>query len=306
MSDLIWFWAQHRMRQVLMAASLAAALPAAFVPPALAQTAATAATATPAAAQALLPDDVRSRGTLIAAMPLDFEPYNYFDASNTKVGLDVDIFTALAEVLGLRPDIQRIGFASIVPSVASGRADVGMSAMAITTPRLQQVSFVRYGIYANGLIVRNGNPSGITTTDACGHSVAVEKGTQPLLVWQDKSKQCEAQGKKPIQISVFDGEGPQVLAVQSGRADAAGVGFATALVAAEHSDGKLEAAPGGPVPNASSDSGIAVGRQRRQLAEAIEAALKVIVADGRYDAIFKKWSLQDAKASPTLVAAPVQ
>ncbi len=302
MSYIDWRQVRRRTLPALLAGILAAALPA-VARPALAQGTPV---ATEASARALVPAEIRKRGTLIAGMPMDFEPYNYFDAQNHKIGLDVDVLSAIANVLGLRPEIERIGFSSIIPSVMSGRVDVGMSAMAITPVRLKQVSFVRYGVYGNGLIVRKGNPSGIRTTDACGHSIAVEKGTQPLILWTDKSKECQAAGKPPIRLLVFDGEGPQVLAVTSGRADAAGVGYATALVAIDHSNGKLDAAPGGPVPGGSSDSGICFARNREHLGRAIEAALQVVVADGRYKAIFDKWKMSDWEATPQLLQASAQ
>lgn len=254
------------------------------------------------AARALVPDDVRSKGVLVAAMPLDFEPFNYLDSQNRPIGLDVDIFNAIVGVLGLKPDIERIGFASIIPSVRGGRVDVGMSAMGILKPRLSQVSFVRYGHFSNGLIVRKGNPSGITDTDGCGHTIALEKGTQPLLLWQEIAKKCEVDGKPKIAIMVFDGEGPQVLAVEAGRADAAGVGYATAVVAAEHSGGKLEAAPGGPVPGGTVESGIAFSKDRPALGAAIDAALRVLVANGTYDQIFAKWQLSVERATPAVIA----
>jgi polar amino acid transport system substrate-binding protein len=253
------------------------------------------------AARARLPADVRDKGVLVAAMPLDFEPFNYLNSENLPVGLDVDIFNAIANVLGLKPQVQRIGFASIIPSVRGGRVDVGMSAMGILKPRLTQVSFVRYGHFSNGLIVRAGNPSGITDTDGCGHTIALEKGTQPLLLWQDIAMKCEADGKPKINIMVFDGEGPQVLAVEDGRADAAGVGYATAVVAAEHSGGKLAAAPGGPVPGGTVESGIAFSMDRPALGAAIEAALRVLVANGTYDQIFAKWRLSVERATPAVI-----
>jgi polar amino acid transport system substrate-binding protein len=253
------------------------------------------------AARKLLPEDVRGRGVLTAAMPLDFEPYNFLDEKNEQVGLDVEMFRAIAEVLGLKPEIQRLGFASIIPAVSGGRVDVGMSVMGILEQRLKQVSFVRYTILANGLIVRKGNPSKISNTDACGHSVAVEKGTQPVFVWEKKAKECEEAGKAKIELIVLDGKGPQVLAVEAGRADAAGVSLATAIVAAKHSNGKLEPAPGGPVPGASVDAGIALKKENKPLAQAIEAALKVVQADGTYQKILDKWGLGEAKATPAIV-----
>jgi polar amino acid transport system substrate-binding protein len=253
-----------------------------------------------AAARGLLPADIKQRGVLKAAMPLDFEPYNFLDDKNEQVGFDVEIFKAIADVLGVKPEIERLGFASIIPAVSGGRVDVGMSVMGILEARRKQVSFTRYTLLANGLIVRKGNPSGIKNSDACGHSIAVEKGTQPVFVWQEISKKCEESGKAAIQLSIFDGKGPQVLAVEAGRAEAAGVSFATAIVAAKHSNGKLEPAPGGPVPGATVDAGIAFKKDNLQLGKAIEAALKVIVADGRYAKIMNAWALDGTAADPAI------
>jgi polar amino acid transport system substrate-binding protein len=98
----------------------------------------------------------------------------------------------------------------------------------------------------------------------------------------------------------FDGKGPQVLAVETGRADAAGVSYATAIVAAKHSDGKLEAAPGGPVPGSTVDAGIAFKKENLQLGKALEAALKVVIADGTYKKIIEKWGLQGTEAEPAI------
>jgi polar amino acid transport system substrate-binding protein len=252
------------------------------------------------AARKLLPDDLHQKGVLTAAMPLDFEPYNFLDDKGEQVGLDVEMFQSIADALGLRPEIQRLAFASIIPAVSGGRVDVGMSSMGILEQRLKQVSFIRYTILANGLIVRKGNPTHVSNTDACGHSIAVEKGTQPVFVWEKKAEECLAAGKPKIELITLDGKGPQVLAVEAGRADAAGVSFATAIIAAKHSDGKLEPAPGGPVPTASVDAGIAVKKENKQLAQAIEAALKVLVANGTYQRILDKWALGEAKATPAI------
>lgn len=256
------------------------------------------------AARALLPDDIRQKGVLTVAMPLDFEPFNYLDDKNEQVGLDVDMIRAIGDKLGLKVDIQRMGFASMIPSVSGGRVDAAMSAMGILPARLPLVSFVRYGHFSNGLVVRKGNPTKVRNDDACGHSISVEKGTQPLLVWQKKSDECVAAGKPKIELLVFEGKGPQVLAVESGRAEAAGVGFATAIVAAKHSNGKLDAAPGGPVPGATVECGIAFNKSNVKLGQAMEAALKDLVKDGTYDKIWEKWQLSAERAPPAVIAQP--
>src|SRR5690349_22164226 len=58
-------------------------------------------------ARALLPDDIKQKGVLVVAMPLDFEPFNYLDEKNEQVGLDVDMIRAVGDKLGLKVDIQR-------------------------------------------------------------------------------------------------------------------------------------------------------------------------------------------------------
>ncbi|HTP99781.1 MAG TPA: ABC transporter substrate-binding protein [Casimicrobiaceae bacterium] len=256
------------------------------------------------AARALLPDDIRQKGVLVVAMPLDFEPFNYLDEKNEPTGLDVDMIRAIGDKLGLKVDIQRMGFAAMIPSVSGGRVDAAMSAMGILPARLPLVSFVRYGHFSNGLVVRAGNPTNVRNDDACGHVLSVEKGTQPLLVWQKKSDECVAAGKAKIELMVFEGKGPQVLAVESGRAEAAGVGFATAIVAAKHSNGKLDAAPGGPVPGATVECGIAFNKQNVKLGQAMEAALKALVKDGTYDKIWAKWQLSAERAEVAVVSQP--
>ena len=195
-----------------------------------------------------------------------------------------------------------MGFASMIPSVSGGRVDAAMSAMGILPARLPLVSFERYGHFSNGLVVRKGNPTNIRNDDACGHTISLEKGTQPLLVWQKKSDECVAAGKPKIELLVFDGKGPQVLAGESGRAEAAGVGFATAIVAAKHSNGKLDAAPGGPVPGATVECGIAFSKTNVKLGQAMEAALKAMQKDGTYDRIYEKWQLSAERAPAAVIA----
>ena len=253
------------------------------------------------AARSLLPQDIRDKGVLVAGMPLDFEPFNYLDASDKKVGLDVDLFRAVGDVLGVKTEIERLGFASIIPAVQGKRVDVGMSAMGILKPRLKLVSFARYGHFSNGLVVKAGNPANVRNDDGCGARIAAEKGTQPLFLWQDIAAKCKADGKKPINLMVFEGKGAQFLAIETGRADAAAVGFATAVVAAKHSNGKLEAAPGGPVPGGTIECGISFAKDRLELGKALEAAIVVLRKNGTYDAIFKKWGLSEERAEPGVV-----
>ncbi|ABE37173.1 bacterial extracellular solute-binding s, 3 family protein [Paraburkholderia xenovorans LB400] len=268
----------------------------------MAVSAAPAMAAPDAAARGLLPASVRDAGALTVGMPLDYEPYNFMGADGKAQGLDVDIFNGIAETLGLKPQINRMGFASIIPAVSGARIQVGMSGIGILPARLKVVSFVRYSVATNGLVVASGNPAKINTHDACGHTIALEKGTSPELYWETAANDCTKQGKPKMNLLVLDGEGPQMLAIQSGRAEAAGVGYATAVVVAQHSGGKLSVAEGGAAPGGELDCGVAISKDDPQLGNAIAAALKVMVANGSYDAIFRKWGLSALRSTPSFVA----
>jgi ABC-type amino acid transport substrate-binding protein len=75
-------------------------------------------------------------------MPLFLDPYIDLDEMNEAVGLGVDVFRAVADVLGLKLEIQPLGVGSIFPAVNAGRADVGMAGIRIVEQHLAQVSFV--------------------------------------------------------------------------------------------------------------------------------------------------------------------
>lgn len=254
-----------------------------------------------AAARALVPDEMKAKGVLVAGTPLDYEPYTFYNDKKEPAGIDIDLITGITEVLGLKLQIERTGFASLIPSLQGGRIDVGLAGMGILPARLKVVSFVRYGQSENGLVVRKGNPTHVSNLDACGHSIALEKGTTPLLFWQSVADKCAADGKPKIDIMVYDGEGPQMLAVESGRAEAGGLGYASTVSVARHSDGKLDIASGGPAPGPALPNGIGFKKDNVKLGAALEAALKVMVADGRYDAIFAKYDLSALRAPVAVV-----
>jgi polar amino acid transport system substrate-binding protein len=168
------------------------------------------------AARKLLPDDIKQKGLLIAAMPLDFEPFNYLDAQNAQMGLDVDLFNAIGDVLGLKTEIQRMGFASIVLAVKGGaRAcwDVG-DGHSRGAPAARLCCALRP--FQQRPDREEGQPGQRPQRPGCGAKIAAEKGTQPPFLWQKIADKCAADGKPKPEITIFDGKGPQVLAVRSG------------------------------------------------------------------------------------------
>lgn len=103
------------------------------------------------------PENVdRSNGTLTMATNAAFEPYEYVQ-NGEIVGIDVDMATAVCDILGMELEISDMEFDSIITAVQSGKADIGVAGMTVTEDRLKNVDFSdSYTTAKQVIIVRNG------------------------------------------------------------------------------------------------------------------------------------------------------
>lgn len=79
-------------------------------------------------------------GTLVMATNAEFPPYELVE-NNEIVGFDVDMMRAVCDKLGYELEIENMAFDSIIASVDSGKADVGVAGMTVTEDRLKNVDF---------------------------------------------------------------------------------------------------------------------------------------------------------------------
>ena len=98
-----------------------------------------------AAAQQLVPQDIRDRGTLVVATGEGYPPFEFYDEAGTTLeGADPEMVAAIAGTLGLRQDLQVLKFDGIIPGLQGGRFDMAAAAMGVTAERNQVVDFVTY------------------------------------------------------------------------------------------------------------------------------------------------------------------
>ena len=79
-------------------------------------------------------------GTLVMATNAEFPPYEYHDGDKI-VGIDAEIAQAIADELGMTLEIEDIAFDSIIPELASGKADMALAGMTVTEDRKASVDF---------------------------------------------------------------------------------------------------------------------------------------------------------------------
>src|SRR4051794_18208178 len=239
---------------------------------------------------AQVPSAIKSKGTLSVAADATYPPNEFLNPGQKSVmGMDADLAHALATVMGLKANMKNATFDSIIPGLASGKYDLGMSSFTDTKEREQTVDFVTYFNAGTSFYGKaQGAPTINGLADLCGHKVAVEKGTTQATDSQAQSKKCKAAGKPSVSVSVFTDQNGANLAISSGRAE---VGMADSPVAAyivKKSSGqfKVIGQPYGEAPY-----GIAIPK-KSGLQKPVLAAMKKLIDGGQYEAILTKWGIQ--------------
>ena len=239
---------------------------------------------------AQVPASIKSKGTLIVAADATYAP-NEFIASDghTVVGMDADLAQALGQVMGLKVNVVNATFDTIIPGLASGKYDLGMSSFTDTKARQQTVDFVTYFVAGTSFYVKSsGGPNITSLADLCGHKVAMEKGTTQQADAQAQSGKCTAAGKPAVSVEIFNDQNAVNLALSSGRAEVAMADSPVAEFQVKQSSGtfKLTGQPYGTAPY-----GIAIPKNNG-MAKPVLAAMKALMADGTYTKILTKWGIQ--------------
>ncbi|GAA2054291.1 ABC transporter substrate-binding protein [Catenulispora yoronensis] len=244
-------------------------------------------------AAALLPDSIKSKGTLTFATDPSYPPNESKDANGQIVGWDVDLGTAIAAKLGLKASFTEVTFDDIVTGISTGKYDAGMSSITDNKKREGVDDFVTYFNAGTKLMVAKGNPkkltgSGATDLSLCGMTVGVEKGTvQETDDIPNRNKACEAAGKKDIKTLSQDTQDQINQSLGTGRCDA--VLADSPVVDYYAKSGNFEAV--GDI-YAGAPYGIAIAKSNSGLSQAVQAALKDLVQDGTYHQLTTKYGIQ--------------
>jgi polar amino acid transport system substrate-binding protein len=243
---------------------------------------------------ALLP--ARFEDGINVASDIPFAPMEMFDANQKITGFDYDLGQALGAKLGVPFKFETQAFDSIIPSLQSGKHQIIMSGMNDTPARQKTLDFVDYFHGGMAILVKKGNPDGITTVlDLCGKTVAVEKATVQGDLMKSEATKCTAAGKSPIRVSELPSEGDAQLAVRAGKATADVLDAAVAEYNAKTAgDGNLfeivhdAANPTGYSPVY---TGIGLLKKDNDLAQALQSALKSLIDDGTYKQLLARYNL---------------
>jgi len=242
-----------------------------------------------------LPVAIQSSKTIKVGSDIEYAPIEFYKEGTTQTeGVDYDLAQAMGKKLGVTFHfIDDTDFAGIIGALNAGRFDIIMSAMNDTAERRGHgVDFIDYFTAGTSILTQKGNPLHIKTPDdLCGHTVAVQKGTvQDTDVLTPQVPKCQTAGK-PLDVLRFEKDTDALQQVKNGRAVANLEDFPVAAYNAQTS-GSGNDFTAVDVPGiAPGDYGIAVPSKNAQLRDALQAALKAVIADGTYDQILTKWNV---------------
>lgn len=251
--------------------------------------------------RAMLPSSIKSKGAITVGSEVDYPPMEMFAANGTTPeGADYDLGQAVGKILGVKVKFVNNAFAGLIPGLAGGRFDMIMSAMTDNRKREKVVNFADYFAVGSGMLVQAGNPHNIHgLLDLCGKTTVLPQATIQVNIAQQEQAKCKAAGRPPIVIKQVPTPSDTYVQLESGASVASMIDYPVAVYTAKKSHGKLIVLPqqiGQVLPY-----GIAFRKNEPQLEHAVLASVKLLMKNGTYAQILKRWGVTKGAITPAQV-----
>ncbi|GAB2808474.1 ABC transporter substrate-binding protein [Lentzea nigeriaca] len=247
-----------------------------------------------------VPEKFRTKGELViggsagTAPPLRF----YATDDKTVIGVETDIATLVADVLGLKPRLEVASWENLFVGLDSGSYDVGLSNITVTEARKEKYDFATYRLDTLAFEAKKGGSWRVREPkDVAGKVVAVGSGTNQEKILVDWNTKNVAAGLPATDIKYYQNSSDYYLALQSGRIDAyLGPNPTSAYHAATSGQTEVIGTFSG---GASVQGKIAVTTKKDNgLVGPVQEALNQLIANGKYAEVLGRWGLS-GEAVPT-------
>ena len=244
--------------------------------------------------RAKLPEALRTSGKMISVNNGSFPPYEI--VTGTKLtGASADLTDAIGEVLGVKIEHESVsGLPAILAGINSGRYQFAFGPIGDFKSREESNDFVDWVQEFVVFAVQRGNPKGITSLDtACGQRIAVMAGGSAEKVIQVQAEKCKTDGKSAIEVQSFTDQPSSILAVRSKRSDAFFSSQAPLTYFVSQANGQLVLTGVGQKNGFEDLYQGAVVPKGSPLGPVLKDAVKLLMDNGTYAAIMKKWGLEN-------------
>ncbi len=246
----------------------------------LSLTAVLAASASAGVANADQLDTILSNKVLRCATFADVPPFASPDPKTREMaGFDVDLCSAIAKELGVKPEVKPVSVEARVPEVKLGRVDLSVANLAYTQSRAEQIQFSDPYYLAKEMLIVPVDDAGHKKADYVGQRIASSKGsTSELSVKLNKSE--------PL---TFQDTASAYLAVQQGKARGIVGNTMTMTKFVNESKTKGKEMRMIEEPMLFQPIGIGMAKDNPKLTEKVNEVLRKLDADGEINRIWDKW-----------------
>ena len=222
-------------------------------------------------------------GKLHMATNAAFPPYEMISDNGGFEGIDVEIATLIAQKLGLELVVDDMEFGSVITSVQGGKSDIAMAGLTVTEERKQNVDFTES--YATGvqvIIVPEG--SDIQTVDDLANNkmIGVQDGTTGYIYC---SSPVEDGGYGEDHVTSYPNGAMAIEALKGGKVDAV-------VIDNEPAKAFVQANAGLKILDTEyivENYAIGISKDNNGLRDAVNNALKELIADGSVQLIVDKY-----------------
>ena len=221
-------------------------------------------------------------GKLTMSTNAQFPPYEMVADDGSFEGIDIEIAAAIAEKLGLELQVDDMDFDSALLAAQNGKSDMVMAGVTITDERMAVMDFS--DTYANGVqVVIVKEDSDITSiADLEGKMIGTQQGTTGYIYC---SADPEDEGFGEDHVTAYADGATAVQALINGQVDCVVIDNAPAQEF-------VKANPGLKILDTeftNEDYAIGVAKGNTALLDAINTALKELIADGTVQEIIDKY-----------------
>lgn len=217
-------------------------------------------------------------GKLTMSTNAQFPPYEMVKGDGSFEGIDVEVAGKIAEKLGLELIVDDMDFAAALLAAQNGKSDIVMAGVTVNDERLAVMDFS--DSYAKGvqvIIVKEG--SSIATVDdlATADKIGTQRGTTGNIYCADDYGDEH--------VTAYDDGATAVQALVNGQVDAVVIDSAPAQEYVKANTGLVIL----DTEYANEDYAIGMKKGNTALLDAVNSALKDLIADGTVQAIIDKY-----------------
>ena len=222
-------------------------------------------------------------GKLHMATNAAFPPYEMISDNGGFEGIDVEIATLIAQKLGLELVVDDMEFGSVITSVQGGKSDIAMAGLTVTEERKQNVDFTES--YATGVqVIIVPEDSDIKTVDDLANDkmIGVQDGTTGYIYC---SSPVEDGGYGEDHVTSYPNGAMAIEALKGGKVDAV-------VIDNEPAKAFVQANAGLKILDTEyivENYAIGISKDNNGLRDAVNNALKELIADGSVKLIVDKY-----------------